>query len=87
MVSTDDSKAILQITRSIYESRLRAMLERDHLNRYVAIEPYSGDFFIGDTMGDAIDNALEAYPNCVTHTIRIGHPVVFELMAKDVTIN
>lgn len=35
-----------------YQKRLQADLERAHLNSFVAIEPESGDFYLGRTDGD-----------------------------------
>ena len=35
----------------IYEERLRAKLEATNLDDFVAIEPESGDYFLGQTLG------------------------------------
>lgn len=73
-----DTRLIAQRAKALYSELLRQHLERDHLNAFVAIEPVSGEYFIGKTLGDAIDAALEAHPNRVTHTIRIGHDAALE---------
>lgn len=65
--------------KAIYAERLRSILERDHLNEFVAIEPDSGDFFVGKTMSEAIDAARVAHPDRITHTIRIGHAAAIEI--------
>ena len=36
----------------LYQTRLRADLERTHRNSFVAIEPESGDFFLGRTLSE-----------------------------------
>ena len=62
-----------------YEATLREKLERTSFGRYVAIEPESGDYFIGDTFDDAVNAALDKYPDRLTHTIRVGHRAAFHL--------
>ena len=57
----------------IYASKLRAMLEPDHLDQYVAIEPDSGDYFLGQTLNEATIAARKAYPDRLTHAMRVGH--------------
>ena len=79
MVDFVNTRLIAQQAKAIYAERLREALERDHLHSFVAIEPESGDYFVGKTMGDAIDAAQLAYPDRVTHTIRIGHDVALEI--------
>ena len=46
---------------------------------YVSIEPESGEHFIGITFDDAVNAALDKYPDRVTHTIRIGHVAAVHL--------
>lgn len=79
MVDLVDTKEIAIRAKVIYADRLRAVLEREYLHSYVAIEPQSGDFFVGKTMSEAIDAAESAHPDRVTHTIRIGHDVALEI--------
>jgi hypothetical protein len=58
--------------RPIFES-LKSRLEAQHLNRFVAIEPTSGECFIADTMSEAIGQSREKYPDRLVHTFRVGH--------------
>ena len=78
MVS-EESKIAAQAARKIYESRLRQQLERDYFDRYVCIEPSSGNYFIGETFDDAVNAALDAFPDQLTHTLRIGHSAALHL--------
>jgi len=57
----------------IYRTRLSAILEPDHTDEFVAIEPESGDYFLGHTLNHAAQSARKAYPNRPTHAMRIGH--------------
>lgn len=57
----EESKAAAQQARKNYESRLRHQLEREYPNRYVCIEPSSGNHFIGETFDEAVNPALDAF--------------------------
>lgn len=58
---------------SLYRERLRAELEPLHRDEFVAIEPTSGDYFLGATLSDAIGAARDAHPDRLAHAIRVGH--------------
>jgi hypothetical protein len=62
-------------------SKLRDELERTAFGKYVSIEPESGDFFVGATFDDAVNLALDAYPDRMTYTLRIGHRAALHLGA------
>lgn len=53
MVSAD-TKSVIERAKQIYADRLQTVLEPQHLNRFVAIEPESGDYFLGDTFDEAV---------------------------------
>jgi hypothetical protein len=56
-----------------YERTLKHQLEPTHLHRFVAVEPDSGDYFLGDTLSDAILAARMAHPDRISFALRIGH--------------
>jgi len=58
--------------QAIYDKQLREKLEPDHAGRFVAIEPQSGQYFLGDTTDEALSKAEQAHPNKLFHLIRIG---------------
>ncbi len=39
----------------------------------IAIEPESGEYFLGDTFDQAVKAAKAKHPSRQSHTIRIGH--------------
>ncbi len=57
----------------IYVARLRAVLEPQHAGEFVAIEPESGDYFLGKTLTEATCAARKSYPDRLTHVMRVGH--------------
>ena len=59
--------------RRIYEERLRSTLEESHMNEFVAIEPISGEYFLGRTLSDAISTSRTKYPDRLAHALRVGH--------------
>jgi hypothetical protein len=66
--------------RKIYESRLREQLEQEYPDRYFCIEPSSGNHSIGETFDEAVNAAIDAFPDRLTHTLRIGHSAPLHLV-------
>lgn len=58
--------------RCIYEELLRYELEREHAGRYVAIEPDTSSYFLGDTLSEAIQHARRAFPDRLVFAQRIA---------------
>ena len=48
------SQPVAIAARRIYEERFRETLEQSHRDQFVAIEPISGDYFLGQTLSEAI---------------------------------
>ena len=78
MVS-EETKSVISRAKEIYEQRLKSSLEANHRDQFVAIEPDSGDFFIGETFDEAVKLARSKYPSKLSHTIRVGHAAAFHL--------
>ncbi|MGI9457702.1 MAG: hypothetical protein ACR2NU_14145 [Aeoliella sp.] len=78
MVS-EETKNVIERAKAIYERELRDSLEAEHRDRFVAIEPKSGDHFLADTFDGAVKAARSKYPSRLSHTIRIGHRAAFSI--------
>ena len=78
MVSAD-TKSVIERAKRLYSEQLQTVLEPQHLHRYVAIEPESGEYFLGDTFDDAVKSARAKHPSRLSHTIRIGHRAAFHM--------
>src|SRR5262249_1637557 len=78
MVSAD-TKSVIERAKQIYSEQLQTVLETQHRNPYVAIEPDSGEYFLGETFDEAVKSARATYPSRLSHTIRIGHRASFHV--------
>lgn len=76
---TAQSTELARRARAIYDTKLKATLIATHADDFVAIEPESGDFFVGETLSAAIQAARAAYPNRLPFAMRVGHDVTVEL--------
>ena len=56
-----------------YDTKLRSVREPGHVDEFVAIEPESGDYFLGRTLSEATRAARKSYPDRLTHAMRVGH--------------
>jgi len=73
------AKLVAEKAKRIYEEQLRERLESSDHGRFVCIEPGSGDFFLGDTFDEAVNQAIDAHPNRLTHTLRVGHATALHM--------
>ena len=65
--------------QKIYDEKLKAILEPSNNGKFVAIEIETGDYFVADTLLEALQRAKEKYPTKVLHTVRIGYEGVFKM--------
>jgi len=65
--------------KRLYEEKYRKTLEETHVGAFVCIEPESGDYFLGRTLDDAVNQAIDAHPDRLTHTLRVGHSAALHL--------
>ena len=78
MVSAQ-TKEVIRRAKQIYANQLQSELESKHMDRYVAIEPESGEHFLGNTFDEAVKSARTKYPSRLSHTIWIGHLAAFHV--------
>ena len=76
---TSMSKDLARRAQAIYDQRLKTRLEATNPDDFVAIEPESGDFFLGRSLSEAIQAARRACPERLSFAIRIGHRNTVEL--------
>lgn len=74
-----DPKELAQKGLDIYNRKYKAKLEEEFRGKYVAIDVYSEDHFIGNTPEEAIENAIARKPEGFFHLIRIGYDGVYRI--------
>jgi hypothetical protein len=79
---TLNSAELFERADRYYQDRLRSKLERTHLNSFVAVEPESGDYFLGRTLSEASAAASAAHPDRRCCVLRVGHPVTLQIGAE-----
>lgn len=78
MVSAE-TRSVIERGKRIYAERIRVLLEPAQADRFVAIEPESGDYFLADTFDAAVKAGREKHPDRLSHTSRIGHRAAFHM--------
>lgn len=67
--------------RRLYDLKWKAEFETANRDRFVAIEPISESFYLGDAFIDAALAAKRAFPDRKSFVIRVGHEAAFHLGA------
>ncbi len=62
-----------------YEHDLRATLEATHPNAFVAIEPVSRTYYIGNTLSEVGRQARLAHPDRLSFAVRVGHAAAIHI--------
>lgn len=81
-MSTTVTAELASRAETIYAQRLKDALEADHPDEFVAIEPDSGEYFLGRTLSEAIGLARKAHPDRLAHALRVGHATAVQLSAS-----
>lgn len=79
-VPADD---LVESGQRLYDERLRDLLEPSQAGRYVAIDPDSGNYFLGDTGTEALLEARHALPETMFYLARVGYPAADTLGSYD----
>jgi hypothetical protein len=78
-VVSQRSVEVARKAQVLYEEQLRTKLEATNLDDFVAIEPESGEYFLGKTLSEAIQAARAAYPERLPFALRVGHRTTVEM--------
>jgi hypothetical protein len=78
-VVSQQSIEVARKAQVVYEEQLRTKLEATNLDDFVAIEPESGEYFLGKTLSEAIQAARAAYPERLPFALRVGHRTTIEM--------
>ncbi|NUM77525.1 hypothetical protein HUU40_24450 [candidate division KSB1 bacterium] len=73
-----DLAAFAEKAEQLYAERFKEEFEKIYHGKVVAIEPESGECFLGDSKMDAAISAKKRFPDGVFHFIRIGHQAMYK---------
>ncbi len=65
--------------QQIYDEQLKDLLEPAENGRFVAIEPDSGKYFLGDKGIDALLRGRAAIADKLFYLVRIGYPAAYKI--------
>ena len=68
--------------RALYEAQLRAVLEPEYNNRFVAIHPDSGEYAVADSTGNAMRAIRKSRPQGRLYLTKIGPEPEYGLTAR-----
>lgn len=64
---------LIEEGKKVYAERLQSILEPDQVGRFVAIEPKTGHYFLGNTGSEALVAARQAMPDSLFYLARVGY--------------
>jgi len=70
-MASQEGVQVARRAEQLYEERLRHILEKTHYGAFVAIEPESGDYYLGSSIREVINLARAAHPTQLCHVIRV----------------
>lgn len=70
-----DKKQFVHKGEEKYQA-LKEKLEPEHKGKIVAIDIETGDYFLGESVIEAVKKGREKYPNKIFFTAKVGFPVV-----------
>lgn len=73
VITNVDTRRLGEEGERIYYEKLKPILEPKHIGKIVAIEVDSGDYFLGDSVIEAMDKASQVYPDKLFHFMKIGY--------------
>jgi len=72
--------------QDIYK-QIKGHLEIKHKEEFVAIEPDSGDYFLGSDQMEAMSKAKKKHPDKIFYLIKIGHEAVISMSSRFKPVN
>ena len=79
MPATTDPELLASKGETLYTTRIKALVEPEHIGEYIAIDVDSGNYFLESTLVKAATKARATYPDKLFHFIKIGSPVARRL--------
>lgn len=64
---------LIEEGKKVYAEHLQSVLEPDQIGRFVAIEPKTGRYFLGNSGAEALVAARKAMPDSLFYLARVGY--------------
>lgn len=80
-MASEKTEDVARRATELYEEKLRRTLEQTNRNDFVAIEPDSGEYFLGKTLSAAIQASRAVHPDRLAFAMRIGHSAAIHIGA------
>lgn len=80
------AKRLAEAGQKFYEDQLRRKLETQYTGKFVAIEVDSGDYFVGNTLHEALERGKKKHPESVFYSVKVGFPAVYSF-SSGVTVS
>jgi hypothetical protein len=76
---TEARDELVESSQRLYDERLRALLEPDHEGKFVAIEPETERYFLGQTGLAALRAGRQELPDKLFYLLRVGQTAAYRL--------
>lgn len=77
--NTEPADALSESGQRLYDERLRALLEPEHTGEFVAIEPETEQYFLGDTGLAALRAGRSELPGKLFYLLRVGSDAAYRV--------
>lgn len=77
---SNQQASLAEITKKgqeIYDEKLKNELEPEYNGKFVVIEVESEEYFVDESLEQALEKAKKKFPDKVFYSTRIGYPGVF----------
>jgi hypothetical protein len=80
-IPSNTSDDLVERGQNTYQQRLAAVLEPSHDGEFIAVEPDSGQYFLGNTASEALVLAHASMPNNLFYLTRVGRGTAHTMRA------
>ncbi len=77
--NVEPTDALAESGQRLYDEQLHAQLEPEHNHQFVAIEPETGRYFLGETGLAALSAGRAALPDKLFYLLRVGSDAAYRV--------
>lgn len=64
-----------------FYNQIRSKLEGEAMNKYVALDHETSQYWLGETASEALSKAKEQFPDKVFYLLQVGSPSTFNIQS------